>query len=343
VPGTFSARAARASAPLDELGDIAGRRRGWRGRLGLALKVASTVGVVGWVVHGLEVQAIAAAVSRADVALVALALTCTVALNALKPVRWFWLLRGLVPEASYAVAVRSHLFAVGARMVLPGKLGELARVVDIDALPLLGGIGLAVIELLMETSAACLFGVAGAALVVGAVPAGALAGFGLALLVGVVRPHWLFAAASGLPFARGLRARVGGVRAVMSHVGTNALLGGLALSVACHVLRFAQLYLLLVALGAIPGAGALICLPLVQLADAVAFTIGGIGVREMLGVHVLPPFGVSAEHAVAAIALQFVLTNVVPGAVGGWVARTRCAQAATRLRAALPRRARTPD
>lgn len=310
-------------------------------RLGVAsLKAAATVGVLWLILRSVDLERAALTASSADARLIGCAVAMTGVLNLIKPVRWLWLLRGVLPDASYGTALRSHLFAVGARLVLPGKLGELGRVLDIPQLPVARGVGVALLDLVLDICTGCLVAVPGAYLVGGPAAAGAVAAVSLALLGLAFRPTAILTPLSRTPGLRRLRTRVAGAREVMDALGSGPLVAGFAVSVALHAVRFGQLWLLIVALGAQPGAMALWVLPVVPLAEAVAFTVGGIGVREGLAVAVLPAFGVPPEVALAAVFLQYVVTNLVPGVVGGWVVYKRRHVAAGKLRSVI---AAAPD
>ena len=91
------------------------------------------------------------------------------------------------------------------------------------------------------------------------------------------------------------------------------------LSFALQGLRLFQLAVLATALGASLSVVAVAVLPTVQVADAFSFTIGGVGVREWFGAHILPRFGLSAELAVTAIFLQTMIANLLPGILGAAV------------------------
>jgi uncharacterized membrane protein YbhN (UPF0104 family) len=291
-----------------------GALRRW---LSLGAKLGLTALVVWVLLRGLDLGRLGALLGRADLLLIGFAVLYTVVLNAIKPVRWLWLLRPVLPEASYPVALRSLLVGAAARLVLPSKVGELARVLEVPRLPLLRGVGLTVLDLLMELTAAFLVAIPGALIFAGPELAAAFVLLTLLPLAALLWPHRALFPLSRLPGLGGLGGRIEGIREVVGLIGKGVLLRGVGLSVLLNGIRFGQLYLLFVALGLVPGAAAVLCFPLVQLADGFPLTVGGVGVREWLSVQVLPRFGILPEAAVAAVFLQFVISNVIPGAVGG--------------------------
>lgn len=129
---------------------------------------------------------------------------------------------------------------------------------------------------------------------------------------------------------------------MVHHIGKPTLAKGLVVSVLLNGIRFSQLYVLFIALGSQPEAPAVLCFPLIQLADGFPLTVGGVGVREWLSMQVLPTYGILPEAAVAAVFLQFIISNLLPGVVGWWIIFRGRAEAGAKIReavsAALPGR-----
>lgn len=314
---------------MGEHGDTA---RAWRRWLSVAVKLGVTALVLWVLLRGLDLGRLGALLERADLVLIGFAVLYTVALNAIKPLRWLWLLRAAVPEAAYGVALRSLLVGAGARLVLPSKVGELARVLVVPGLRPLTGVGLTVLDLLMELTAAFLVAIPGALVFAGPELAAAFVLLTLLPLAALLWPHRALFPLSRLPGLGGIEGRIEGIREVVGLIGRGTLLRGVGLSVLLNAIRFGQLYLLFVALGLVPNAAAVLCFPLIQLADGFPFTVGGVGVREWLSVQLLPRFGILPEAAVAAVFLQFVISNLLPGLVGGWLLFRERAGIGQRLR-----------
>ncbi len=314
-------------SPPDDL-----RRR--RPLLTLA-KIALTVGLLYLALRKIDFGALGRILGSVDWMLLALAATYTVVLHGLKPWRWLWLLRCLLPDTPYRVALRSSLLAAGARLVLPSKLGEFGRVLEVPGLKLLPGVGLTVLDLLMEVTAAFALAVPGA-LILGGPLAATIVLFLTALsATALLHPHRVLGPLTHLPGLHRLRDRVEGVQHVVSTLGRTTLYKGLALSTVLHAIRFGQLYVLFVALGTVPNAAAVIAFPLIQLADGFALTVGGVGVREWLSVQILPVCGIAPEAAVAAVFLQFALSNLLPALPGWWILYRGRERATAKLKAAL--------
>lgn len=311
--------------------------------LSLAIRLLLT-GLVLWLVlRTIHFGRLGALLAGADFLLLGFAVLYTVVLNVLKPVRWLWLLRGVLPETSYGVALRSSLFGAGARLVLPSKLGEFGRVLEVPGLRLLTGVGLTLLDFLMEIVAAFLVAIPGALVFAGPELAAVFVLCTVLPLVALLWPHRVLFPLAHLPGLGRIQGRLAAVREVVHLIGRRRLLLGIGLSVLLNGIRFGQLYVLFVALGVVPDAAAVLCFPLIQLADGFPLTVGGVGVREWLSVQLLPRFGILPEAAVAAVFLQFVISNVLPGLAGGVIIWRGRAAAGQKLRDAVSAlRAREP-
>jgi uncharacterized membrane protein YbhN (UPF0104 family) len=309
------------------------RRLGWT----FVLKLGLTALVLGLLAARVDLQQLGAVLANGRPGLMLAAVLPTVALNLVKPVRWLWLLKAVLPDCSYGVAFRSALVGAGARLLLPSKVGEFGRVLDVPGLPLLTGAGLVVLDLMMEMVTACLLAVPGLLYCAGPAVAGLAFLLGVACAVALFFPHRFLRLASGLPRAGPhLSSRFEGARDVIRLIGRRTLLRGLAISVVLNLLRFGQLVLLFLSVGTPVAARAVVVLPVVQLADGFPFTVGGVGVREWLGAYILPAYGIAAEAAVAAIFLQYVVSNVLPGIPGWWLLLRARGQTVDKLRRAGP-------
>lgn len=283
------------------------------------LKVALTALVLYLALRGIGLTRLWVLVASVDLLLLAFAVTYTVILIGLKPLRWLWLLRGILPQTPYRVALRSTLFGAGARLVLPGKLGEFGRVLAVDGLKLLPGVGLTALDVLLEVTAAFALAIPGALILGGPVAATAALFCTAIAALTLVHPHRVLGPLTRLPGLGRLRDRIEGVQQVVGSIGRAVLFKGLGLSLLLNLIRLGQLYVILVALGSVPNAAAVVFFPLIQLADGFPLTVSGVGAREWLSLQVLPGCGILPEAAVAAVFLQFVISHLLPGLAGWWI------------------------
>lgn len=309
------------SNSMDEANVVRGEPRApipsWGTRaIRLFLRVGLTALLVALIVREVDFAELVDLLANAQLGLVAVAVLLTVALNLVKPMRWLILVRAAVAETRYSTALKSILVAVAGRIVLPSKIGEFARIFMIPGLRVSSGVGLTLIDILVEAQVALLWAIPGI-FVLGGQGAVIGAAVGLVLIGLVTRyPH-----RCAHPIARFIRsekldAKLLSARAMMQSLGTGGWLQAIGITVVISIFRFSQLFVLLQAVGADVSWGSLAYLPLIQLSDAVPLTIGGVGVREWVGLQILPQAGIAPGAAVGAVLLQSLITNMLPGAVG---------------------------
>lgn len=296
----------------------AGARPGRRWLLGLG-KLGLTIGALALVLRQLDLPTLSALARGVDPLLFAFAVSYTTILVGLKPLRWLWLLRGVLPGTPYRVALRSWLCGASGRLVLPGKVGEFTRVLMVDGLKPLPGAGLTALDLLLEATAAFALALPGALILGGPVAATTVLFLTAACTLVLLQPQRVLGPVARLPGLGSLGHRLAGVEQVMETLGRRTVIRGLGLSVAIHLVKLAQLTVIFVALGVTPNAAAVIFFPLIGLADGFPLTVGGLGAREWLSVLILPLGGIPPEAAVAAVLLQFVISSGLPGLAGAWL------------------------
>lgn len=315
---------------------LARRRRPWlRAALGLALLALLFAAV--------DVQAVVRSIEAIDPLRLALAAGLTVLINLVKPLRWRLLLATAVPSTSYRQALRSLLIAASARTLLPTKLGEFARIAGIDNLTVAAGTALTAVDILLEAAAVFALASIGAYAFSGLPLAAALVVAAALVAVALAHPNWLLGKLTRLP---GLGARLvpklsgaspptasgdgqqapmgapaGPAPPVVPRVGLRPVGLGLALTLVLDGLRYAQLALLLSALGQAPSLSALMLMPFIHLADSFPVSLGGVGPRELVSLTLLPKAGIAAEAGVAAVLAQTLLSNLLPTLAGlAWLA-----------------------
>ncbi|MEO1483969.1 MAG: lysylphosphatidylglycerol synthase transmembrane domain-containing protein [Myxococcota bacterium] len=289
----------------------------WGGKtLKLLVRVAITAAVLGLIVREVDVGELLTVLRGANLWLIALAVSFTLALNLVKPVRWLILVRAAVPATRYPTALKSLLVAAAGRIVLPSKIGEFARIFMIPGLRVSSGIGLTLIDILVEAQVALLWATPGL-YVLGGMPAVVAGIVGVVVIAVLTRaPHRCIHPIAKLIGNDKLDAKVLSARDMMRRLGTRGWLKAIAVTLVISIFRFSQLFVLLWAVGANVSLGTLAYIPLIQLSDAVPLTVGGVGIREWVGLQILPQVGVTPSMAVSAVLLQSLITNILPGVVG---------------------------
>lgn len=300
--------------------------------LKLLVRVAATALVLGLIVREVDIAELLAVLRNANGWLIVLAIGFTVALNLVKPLRWLVLVRAAIPETRYATALQSLLVAAAGRIVLPSKIGEFARIFMIPGLRVSSGVGLTLIDILVEAQVALIWALPGL-YVLGGFPALAAGVFAVVAIALLTRyPHRCLR-----PIARVIRnekldSKVLSARAMMQRLGTRGWLKALAVTLFISVFRFSQLFVLLWAVGAPVSLATLSYIPLIQLSDAIPLTVGGVGIREWVGLKILPLAGIGAGAAVSAVLLQSLITNILPGMIGFIFVRRAKQDVLSRLR-----------
>lgn len=289
----------------------------WGGKtLKLLLRVAITAAVLGLIVREVDVSELLVVLRDANLGLVLLGISFTLALNLVKPVRWLILVRAAIPETRYPTALKSLLVAAAGRIVLPSKIGEFARIFMIPGLRVSSGVGLTLIDILVEAQVALLWAIPGL-YVLGGTPAVISGCVGVLVIAVLTRaPHRCIHPIAKLIGNEKLDRKVLSARNMMRRLGTRGWLKAIAVTLVISMFRFSQLFVLLWAVGADVSLATLAYIPLIQLSDAVPLTVGGVGIREWVGLQILPLAGISASMAVSAVLLQSLISNMLPGLVG---------------------------
>lgn len=245
---------------------------------------------------------------------------CTVPALALRGRKWLLLLRGLMPEVSYAQALRSYAGGLSFGLITPGRVGELSRG---WYLPQAAGRGWRIAGLLLidnwldflaVLAWSCLgwalhFGVKGLAL-----------GIAAWALLAPVRAWLRLAArvASRLPAWRGARDVAGQGLAAGETVAGKDWRAAWATAFAAFGFDWLQAALLMAFLTPeVPAPWRLAgIMAMVTLANSFQVTLAGLGVREGLAMLLLAREGVGPETAVAAAFLQTCLGQFLPALAG---------------------------
>ena len=248
-----------------------------------------------------------------DPLLLAVTLALTPVFLAGRILRWTLLVRQISPGARLGLISRSYLWGMAVGLVTPGRLGEVAR---IRGLGLSGaGVGLFVVEKSGEMAvilAMCLvsvwsFGFFPFWLALILMVAGLLAwGVLLKRLPGLTGPlNRLFKGRSSEEI-RSLSNTAAGLKKTLCLVLTGLILGVFIL----------QAFLLLLGLGS-PFEPILIRnLPLVLLGNIAPVTVGGMGLREALGVFFLSRDGVDPAVALSSVFIVSTVNLAFPAILG---------------------------
>ncbi|MBN2193936.1 MAG: flippase-like domain-containing protein [Polyangiaceae bacterium] len=289
----------------------------WQQRVGRwLLRGGSTAVILGLVLWQVPPASVVATLFDLDWEWLGLAVCLTLAINLLKPLRWLWLLQAVKPSTTYRQALGSLLVAATARLVVPGKFGEYGRIYPLRGLSLKSGLGLTTVDILIEMENGVLFALP-AAFCLGGVVATVPPLLALLAVAAVTRwPDLLLRGVARLVGSSRLREQAAAAHQVMGMLSRNTWNKSIGLTVVLNLLRFLQLGVLILALDQNLTVLAWLCLPVIQLADAIPLTVAGIGVREWVGLKVLPWAAIPDTVAVTSVLLQSVISGFAPGAAG---------------------------
>lgn len=248
-----------------------------------------------------------------DPYLLAATLALTPVFLAGRILRWTLLVRQISPGAALGLISRSYLWGMAVGLVTPGRLGEVAR---IKGLGLSGsGVGLFLVEKTGEIAiilAMCLVSVWS----FGYLPwwlslAGIVAGLGTWAVIMKRLP--------GLTgfVGRVFKGRTVGEIASLSRTAAD-LKKPLCLVLTALILGvyILQAYLLLIGLGGPANPVLIRDLPLVLLGNTAPLTVGGMGLREALGVFFLGRDGVDPAVALSSVFIVSTVNLAFPALLG---------------------------
>jgi len=271
--------------------------RGSSGAVSTALKLIpllASVLLLALLFKRIGLEKLISALSRARLSTLLVALGIDIPFVLLKSCKWLRTGRLGMRELKFKEAVSSFLIGVGASLLTPTQLGELAR-----AVPFKGerkeAFILAFIDKLIDLSGLLFLFVISALIwrpVIG-IPMGLM---------------WLMGACVGLWILR-------------SKASPVFLISQFVISLACFLLLSFQFYAILLNFGEIRFADAFIGMPVVILSGMAPLTVGGLGLREMTASVVLPRFGIGGAESAASSLLLFAVNGLaigIPGVILGW-------------------------
>ncbi len=259
-----------------------------------------------------------AALRRAELHWIALALFLGGVMLVIRTVKWWILLRRVLPGLPVAYAWRSLLGGMALGLLTPGRIGEVGRAAAFPP-----GARLAVGGLFLVDRAADVAAIAMAA------------GFGTAAVAPPAWRGWLILAglsAGGLVLALPavvpmvlqwerlpppVRARLATLAAAFAALRWRDVAFNLLGSSVLMALDVVSLYVLACAFEPVAFAAVAFAFPWILLTNLAPVTPAGLGVREGMAVALLHTYGVQVATAVNATLLLFVINSVLP-ALFGW-------------------------
>ncbi|MEE8256494.1 MAG: lysylphosphatidylglycerol synthase transmembrane domain-containing protein [Acidobacteriota bacterium] len=226
--------------------------------------------------------------------------------------KWYGLLKSEFPDTSKSLSARSLLGGFSLSIMTPGRLGELGRAFFLPAPSRSGAFVLNCVDRSLDFWGLVTFAV---------VSLFSLAPLRVAVVAGVI---WvaLLPLIALLPRVISWVARIPllpkKVRFSFSHAlhSKPSIPRFAFLSILSTFLDMMAFYALLRAFTEVEFTVALVAFPWILLASGIPITVAGFGLREGAAMTVLSSQGVASEVAINAALLIFVVSTVLPGAVG---------------------------
>ena len=274
------------------------------------LPIIGSVVLVALLCHRLDFHRITDFQHQANWTILLIASILTLPFVWIKVLKWHRLLKNNQPQVAYTLALRSFLIGMGAALLTPGRVGELARAVCFPRRRL-EVFTLGVVDKFIDMSA--LLGVFLLSLVLLSPLMGLIGIFGLGCL-------WILVY-TGISFTKNAKwilqrpwlvERIRLLRQLPRRlIALNACFACI-----CFGLMSLQFYLLLSSLEPVGWQVGFTLPTILVITGSLPISIMGLGLREGMAALILSRYGVSMESAVAAAFSLFVVNALLPGLVG---------------------------
>ena len=252
-----------------------------------------------------------------------LALSCVLAMVAVRAYKWYYLLAESVPGTHLRDAFKSLFGGFALSVVIPGRLGELGRCLFFSGEPHRLRVALLnILDRALDGWALATWAVASLFLLVPRPAAIFGLGVWLATLPVVVGLPTLISTLGTLPWwPESLHAQGAGAASALRRI---RVLRFALLSLASTSLDLMLLFFLLRSFHQVEFAIAWATFPWMVMAGSVPVSLNGLGLREGAAALLLTRYGVSPAEAVDVALLFFVFNALLPAVVGGvWLLADR--------------------
>ncbi len=274
------------------------------------LPIVGSVVLVALLCHRLDFHRITNFQHQANWSILLIASILTLPFVWIKALKWHHLLQTSESRVSYTVALRSFLIGMGAALLTPGRVGELARAVCFPRRHL-EVFTLGVVDKFIDMST--LLGVFLLSLVLLSPWMGLVGIFGLGCLWALVY--------TGISFtknAKWILQRPWLVERIrlLRQLPRRLIVLNACSACACFGLMSLQFYLLLSSLEPVGWQVGFTLPAILVITGSLPISIMGLGLREGTAALILSRYGVSMESAVAAAFSLFVVNALLPGLIG---------------------------
>ena len=282
----------------------------WYIKVKWLLPIIGTITLIAFLYYLLDFHQIANLSQVVDWSVLLIAATLTLPFVLLKTLKWHHLLKNNQSETTCTLALRSFLIGMGAALLTPGRVGELARAVCFPKRHL-EVFTLGVVDKFIDMST--LLGVFLLSLALLSPLMGLVGLFGLGCL-------WLLAytGVSLTKSAKWISQRPWLVERIrlLRQLPRRLIALNACFACICFGLMSLQFYLLLSSLEPVDWQVGFTLPIILVITGSLPISIMGLGLREGTAALILSRYGVPMESAVAAAFSLFVVNALLPGLVG---------------------------
>ncbi|MCX7942120.1 MAG: lysylphosphatidylglycerol synthase domain-containing protein [Dictyoglomaceae bacterium] len=228
----------------------------------------------------------------------------------LKILKWHLLLKDLSFENSFLNSMDSYFIGMSLGLITPGRLGEVARVGNINKEKRIEGISLVILDKIFDLLVVLILALWGFYF---------FFGISISILIGILIIFSLIIIFNPKIFKKltffyfkPLSKLIEGI----SNLKRKTLILNFLFSFLSYFLVLVEVYFLANSFEKFSLVPTIICYPLVMLVNLIPITIGGLGVREGTAIFLLGKFSLSSTTAFNSAFLLFLINTALPALIG---------------------------
>lgn len=228
-----------------------------------------------------------------------------------KILKWHLLLKDLIIENSFLKSIDSYFIGMSIGLITPGRLGEIARIGNINKEKRIEGLSLVILDKIFDLLVVLILALWGFFFFFG-IHISIILGILIILsVIFIFNPRILKKFSQIYPFKKFPRPIEG-----ILNLKRRTLLLNFLLSFLSYFLVLIEVYLLANSFEKFSVFPTFICYPIVMLVNLVPITIGGLGVREGTAIFLLGKFSLSPAAAFNSAFLLFLINTALPAIIG---------------------------
>ncbi len=228
-----------------------------------------------------------------------------------KILKWHFLLKDLIRENSLSKSIDSYFIGMSIGLITPGRLGEVARVGNINKEKRVEGLSLVILDKIFDLLVVLILAFWGFSFFFG-IHISIILGILIILSIILIFNQRILEKFSQIyPFKKFPRLIEG-----ILNLKRRTLLLNFILSFLSYFLVLIEVYLLVNSFEKFSFFPTFICYPIVMLVNLFPITIGGLGIREGTAIFLLGKFSLSPATAFNSAFLLFLINTALPAIIG---------------------------